>query len=61
MTCEVPFSLINSLPFLTYGIFFISDFCEGCMERVHRLAIERHGAIIQVHGQTCAALEGCIS
>lgn len=39
----------------------ILGLCEGCLEGIRRLAIERHGEIIQIHDQTCTALEGCIS
>lgn len=38
-----------------------SGVCKGCLERTHGLAVERHGEIIQVHGEACAALEGRIS
>lgn len=49
--------------FLIYGwnVFGFSDNCERCMERIHWVAIEWHGKVLQVHGETCTALESCLS
>lgn len=34
--------------------------CQGSVQRPCRLATEQHGELIQVHGETCPTMEGCL-